>query len=251
MRAHLLTHLLGGAVLAGSLSSASGAAADHEALLRPVNVPPSADLHYILKARQKGLSLGGEAQVTWRAGEGKYSLVTETKAQIFGKILDSRSEGLIDNYGIAPLQFVEKRFHKEATTATFDRAAKTMSFSAGKEIYPLLGGEQDRSSAQWQLAALARAQPDKFIPGSEWHMFVAGRKEAQAWSFKVVKREKIVTGIGEVEAILLSKAPPPGDKDQTVDLWLAPAYDWYPVQLRYSDEDGEFIEQTVDKISKK
>lgn len=82
-------------------------------------------------------------------------------------------------------------------------------------------------------------------------MFVAGRKEAQAWSFKVVKREKIVTGIGEVEAVLLSKAPPPGDKDQTVDLWLAPAYDWYPVQLRYSDEDGEFIEQTVDKISKK
>ncbi|MDQ1814484.1 DUF3108 domain-containing protein [Massilia sp. CCM 9210] len=251
MRPTLLTHLLGGAVLAGAFSSTGAVAAEREAQLRPVNMPPSADLHYTLKARQKGLSLSGEAQVTWRAGEGKYSLVTETKAQMLGKILDSRSEGKIDNYGIAPDQFVEKRFRKEATTATFDRAAKTLSFSAGKETYPLLGGEQDRSSAQWQLAALARAQPEKFTPGSEWRLFVAGRKDAQPWSFKVVKREKITTGLGEVEAVHLIKAPPPGDKDQAIDLWLAPAHEWYPVQLRYSDEEGEFIEQTVDKISKK
>ncbi|MDM5179633.1 DUF3108 domain-containing protein [Massilia sp. DJPM01] len=251
MRPLLLTHLLGATVLCGAVSGASAFAGEHEAQLRPVNMPPSADLHYTLKARQKGLSMSGEALVSWRVGEGKYSLVAETKAQLFGKILDSRSEGKIDNYGIAPDLFVEKRMRKEATTATFDRAAKTLSFNAGKDTYPLLGGEQDRSSAQWQLAALARAQPGKFTPGSEWRLFVAGRSSAQPWSFKVVNREKITTGLGEVEALHLVKAPPPGDKDQVIDLWLAPAHDWYPVQLRYSDEEGEFIEQTVDKISKK
>ncbi|NHZ96775.1 DUF3108 domain-containing protein [Massilia sp. CCM 8734] len=245
----LFTQLLGGAVLASACAGIF--AAEHEAVLRPFNLAPSADLHYTLKARQKGLALAGEAQVTWRAGDGKYSLVNETRAQMLGKILESRSEGTVDTYGIAPAQFVEKRFRKEATTATFDRGAKTLSFSAGKDTFPLLGGEQDRSSAQWQLAALARAQPDKFTPGSEWRLFVAGRKDAQPWSFKVIKREKIATGLGEVEAVHLSKAPPPGDKDQTVDLWLAPGHDWYPVQLRYSDEEGEFIEQTVDKINKK
>ncbi|HEX8611671.1 MAG TPA: DUF3108 domain-containing protein [Telluria sp.] len=246
----LFTQLLSGAVLASACAGVF-AAAEHEAVQRPFNLPPSADLHYTLKARQKGLALSGEAQVAWRAGDGKYSLVNETKAQMLGKILDSRSEGTVDTYGIAPAQFVEKRFRKESTTATFDRGAKTLSFSAGKETYPLLGGEQDRSSAQWQLAALARAQPEKFTPGSEWRLFVAGRKDAQPWSFKVVKREKISTGLGEVEAVHLSKAPPQGAKDQTVDLWLAPGHDWYPVQLRYSDEEGEFIEQTVDKINKK
>lgn len=249
MRHTLLTHLLSGAVLA---STGTGVfAATYTPVMRPSNVPPSADVHYTIKARQKGLALNGEAQLNWRSADGKYSLTTETRAAMLGKILDSRSEGTVDAYGIAPAQFVEKRFRKDPTTATFDRAAKSLTFSAGSESYPLLGGEQDRSTAQWQLAALARAQPDKFTPGSEWTLFVAGRKDAQVWVFKVVRREKIASGLGEIETVHLSKAPTPDNRDQTVDIWLAPGNEWYPVQLRISEDEGEFIEQTADKIVKK
>jgi hypothetical protein len=54
----------------------------------------------------------------------------------------------------------------------------------------LKGGEQDRTSATWQLIAYARAAGDKFKPGSEWKMFVAGRRDAEPWSFKVLATEK-------------------------------------------------------------
>jgi hypothetical protein len=239
--------LLCGALLAGAFAAAH---ADAPAP-RPTDPPPSADLQYKITARQKGISLSGDAQVSWRAGEGKYSVATESRAQILGKILESRSEGEIDAFGLAPAQFAEKRFRKEQTIASFDRSARTLSFNTGKQNYPLAGGEQDRSSVQWQLAALARAQPAKFTPGSEWKFFVAGRKDADAWVFKVVKREKIATGLGQLDAVHLEKAPPADSKDQHIDLWLAPGRDWYPVQVRFSDEDGEFVEQTIEKITKK
>ncbi|MDB5790158.1 MAG: hypothetical protein JWQ80_182 [Massilia sp.] len=213
--------------------------------------PPSADLQYKIVARQKGISLTGEALVNWRAGDGKYSVVTESRAQILGKILENRSEGALDDEGLVPAVFTEKRFRKDQTVATFDRAGKSLSFNSGGKTYVLSGGEQDRASAQWQLATLARTQPDKFTPGSEWRFLVAGRKDAEPWVFRVVKREKITTGLGKVDTVHLSKAPPADSRAQHVDLWLAPGREWYPVQIRFSDEDGEFVEQTIDRISKK
>ena len=231
--------------LAMLTASGAGAAVAH------ADLPPSADLQYKITARQKGISLTGDAVVNWRAGDGQYSVVTESRAQVLGKILENRSEGKVDEFGLAPATFTEKRFRKEPTVATFDRAARSLSFNSGGKTYALAGGEQDRASAQWQLAALARAQPDKFTPGSEWKFLVAGRKDAEPWVFKVVRREKINTGLGRIDAVHLSKAPPADSREQQVDLWLAPGREWYPVQLRFSDEDGEFVEQTVDKISKR
>ena len=238
---------LGALVLA-----ASGAmAGEHPVIRRPVSVPPSADLAYKIDARQKGISLGGEALVSWRAGDGRFSASNLMKAQILGKILENRSEGRIDEFGLAPSRFHEKRFRKDPTTANFDRAAQLISFENDKSTYPILGGEQDRGSAQWQLAAVARAQPDKFVPGSEWKFFVVGRRDAEVWSFRVVNHEVIKTGIGSLTAVHFAKAPSADQKGQHIDVWLAPTQEWYPVKIRFSDEDGEFVEQTIQSIVKK
>lgn len=238
-----------GAMLA--LAMGAALANDHPVFKRAVDVPPSADLSYRIQARQKGISLGGEAQVAWRSGGAKFSASNVSTAQILGKILENRSEGVIDEFGLAPSRFHETRFRKEPTEANFDRAAKVISFENDKASYPILGGEQDRGSAQWQLAAVARAAPEKMVPGSEWKFFVVGRRDAELWTFKVIKRETIKTGMGNLVAVHLSKAPPPDQKGQRLDLWLAPSHEWYPVKLRFSDDDGEFVEQTIEKIVKK
>jgi hypothetical protein len=216
-----------------------------------VDLPPPADLVYTIKARQSGFSLSGEATINWRAGDGKYSVAADTRASVLGKVLETRSEGGVDGFGLAPAQFVEKRFRKEPTTTTFDRAAKSISFSEGKQTYVIKGGEQDRASAPWQLVAAARGAPDKFTPGSEWVFFVAGRRDADPWTFKVINREKVRTGLGEVDAVHLVKAPPPDSKDQQIDIWLAPEHEWYPVRLRFADSDSEFVEQTLSSIARK
>ena len=253
MRSQLINHLVGGLTVAIALAAtAPGAgAAEHVAIKRPVDLPPSADLSYTIEARQKGFSIGGEALVSWRLTGAAYTLRADTRAKLFGSIVESRSEGVIDSFGIAPVQFYEKRLRKEPWTTTFDRAGKTISFTEDKQTYPIKGGEQDRTSVSWQLVGVARAAPEKFTPGSEWTFFVAGRRDAEPWTFKVVKRENVRTGLGPVAALHLVKLPPPDSKGQTLDIWLAPSHEWYPVRLRFSDSDDEFIDQTLDKIVKK
>ena len=249
MQSTMIKRCAAGAVLMGVLCGVS--AQEHPSIKRPVDLPPSADLTYRIDAKKKGIPLSGSALVNWRVGGGKYSASNTARAQILGKILDNRSEGLIDVYGLAPLQFREKRFRKDETIATFDRAAKAIGFNDGKLSYPLTGGEQDRASVQWQLAAVGRGQPDKFTPGSEWKFFVAGRRDAEAWTFKVVNREPLKTGMGTVQTVHLVKSPSPDARGQAIDLWLAPSLEWYPVKLRFAEEDGEFVEQTLDKAVRK
>jgi hypothetical protein len=251
MRTSIILGLLGATVLLAGAAQAADAPGEHPSVKRPTSLPPSADLSYSLKIKQSGLSLNGQASVQWRAGEGRYSIVTESRAAIFGKVVENRSEGAIDDFGLAPATFYEKRFRKEPYTTSFKRDAKTITFTESDVSYPIKGGEQDRSSAQWQLAAQARATPDKFKPGSEWQYFVAGRRDAEPWTFKVVKTEAVQIGTGEVQAVHLVKAPPPDKEGQQVDLWLAPSMDWYPVRVRFNDNDGDFVDQTLEKVVKK
>lgn len=241
-----------GLLLAFVLGSASAQSAHpaHPSIKRAFELPPSADLTYDLAARQRGLALKGEAVVTWRAGDGKYNTRLQSRAAILGTLTDDRSEGTIDAYGLAPAEFWEKRMRKDPSSVIFDRESKTIRFQDGEKTYPLKGGEQDRVSITWQLAAVARAAGDKFKPGSEWPFFVAGRRDAEAWTFKVVKREKVKTGVGEVDAVMVSRQPLKDSRDQSIDVWLAPGQEWYPVKIRFTEGDKETIEQTLRSVSK-
>ncbi|WP_371867962.1 DUF3108 domain-containing protein [Pseudoduganella rivuli] len=243
---------LSSAVVALSAIVAPAWAADsHPSAKRAFSLPPQADLVYSIKARQRSITINGDATVQWRHGDGKYSLHTVSHAGLFGKILENHSEGDIDDYGLAPETFHEKRFRKEPTTATFHRDSKTITFSKGDESYPIKGGEQDRTSAPWQLVANARSAPEKFTPGSQWAYFVAGRRDAEPWVFKTVGKETVQTGAGTVDAVHFVKSPPKSDASQQVDLWLAPGLDWFPVRIRFVDDDGDYVDQLLEKVVKK
>lgn len=146
------------------------------ATVRPVELPPSADLQYDISARQRGLSLKGEATVHWRAAEGKYSVRAVSRVAMFGTLSEDRSEGVIDSQGLAPVHFSEKRLRKPAMTVEFDRGARTVQLADGGEAVRLHGGEQDRVSVTWQLAGLARAAGSKLQPGATLPIKVAGRR---------------------------------------------------------------------------
>ncbi|HJU70655.1 MAG TPA: DUF3108 domain-containing protein [Paucimonas sp.] len=246
MQRHLAT-----ALLAFSTLAASAQTADHPAIKHPFQLPPSANLHYAILARQGGLTLNGNALLSWSASAGSYAIKTETRAMLVGKILEADSSGSIDGYGLAPAQAIEKRFRKAPSTTTFDRDSQTIRFTESTASYPLKGGEQDRTSAIWQLISVARAAPDKIRKGAEWVFFVAGRRDAERWTFRVLQRETIRTALGEIDTLHLSKAPPPDSRGQKLDIWLAPALEWYPVRLRFTDEDGDFVEQSLQEITRK
>jgi hypothetical protein len=241
------------ALTIGMLSLGHAKEADHPNHQHPIDLPPSAQLHYTIKADHSGLSLSGEASVNWQLTGDKsnpgYTISTETRAAIFGKILDAGSHGVIDSYGLAPLQYDDKPRNKNPFQARFDRNAKQISFATSDDTYPILGGEQDRSSIVWQLVSIARAAPKKFVPGSTWEFFVAGRHDAEKWTFAVEERVTLTTPLGNIETVHLVKAPPPDSKDQRLDLWLAPGKEWYPVRLKFSDADGDTVDQRIDQIT--
>lgn len=245
------------AVLAFHLCCASAAAQpapqplpEHPVKRYATDPAPSADLFYSIRSRQSGFSLSGTAKVEWRGQGRQYSISTQTEAALLGRIQEARSSGAIDDFGLAPLESTEKRFRKPLVATRFDRQEKAIRFTESELSYPLRGGEQDRTSVIWQLVAVARGAPSKFKAGSDWQFFVAGRRDAQTWAFKVLGQEIIDTPLGALQAVHVLKAPPPDSQEQQLDIWLAPARDWYPVRLRFADADHDFIEQTLQRIER-
>lgn len=238
-------------ILALVAASASAGAAEYPVAKRATSLPPAADLTYSVKGSSHGLPLMGTGTISWSHGDGQYALHTEARSALFGKVLDQRSEGLVDEYGLAPVTYYEKRIRKDPTITRFDREARRIEYEDGKSSHAIRGGEQDRSSVSWQLAVLARATPDKFTPGSEWTFYVAGRREGAPWTFRVVGNETMESGgLGEVKVLHFARKPVPGN-DQDVDVWLAPGLDWYPARILFKEENGDSFEQVLDKVNRK
>lgn len=210
---------------------------------------PSAQLQYAVKSRQSGFTLSGVSTVNWQAQDGKYRVTSETVASLLGKIVESSSEGQFDEQGLAPAQAVEKRIRKDRAVTTFRRDSRTIAFAnADDEPAQLKGGEQDRLSVLWQLVGQARANPERFAKDAKFDVVVAGPHRADRWEFRVVGRETIDTPLGPQSAVHLNRTPA-SRGDQALDIWLAPKLEWYPLRLRYTENDGDFIEQTLDKIT--
>ncbi|HEX8955138.1 MAG TPA: DUF3108 domain-containing protein [Burkholderiaceae bacterium] len=244
----VLALLLSGTMFAGAAVAADDT--DHPVEKRKFNLPPSAELDYAIRAQQSGLELSGEGVLKWSASGNTYHIEAETRAALFGKILDSKSDGAIDDYGLAPSEFAEKRFRKDPTTTVFHRDSKSISFSSGSNTYPLLGGEQDRASAVWELIAVARGSHTHFKENTDWVFFVAGQHDAEPWTFRVDKMEDVRTAMGNFSAMHVIKEPPPDRKGQKVDIWLAPSLEWYPVRLRYTEPNGDYVEQSITGVNK-
>ena len=55
----------------------------------------------------------------------------------------------------------------------------------------------------------------------------------------------------DIDAVHILRAPPADDtRGQTLDIWLAPSLEWYPVRLRFT-EGEDFVEQQLSKITKR
>lgn len=231
--------------------AAPAADAGHTSAKRAFNLPPSADLTYAVKAKHSGLTLSGNSRVRWTAEGKRYDVAIETKANLLGTMLASHSEGAVNEFGLAPQLLTEKRFRKPPHTVTFGQADRTIRFSESATTYPIKGGEQDRTSITWQIVSIARGAPKKVRTGAEWTFFVAGRKEAESWTFRVIGQETLRTPMGEVTAIHISKLPSQSREQQQLDLWLAPAMEWYPVRMLFSDSNGVTVDQVVQNMVKR
>jgi len=166
-------------------------------------------------------------------------------------VIAEKSEGLIESTGLAPEIFSIKRFRKELITTRLDRKNRQIHYQGNATPSSLEGNEQDRLSVVWQLLSLARTTPTKFSAGSKRKLLVVGPHDSDTWIFEVKKTQRIQTGLGEVDAIPINRLASENPDAQSMEIWLAPSLDWYPVKIRISEKNGDYVEQSLEKIEKK
>ncbi|RJG03451.1 DUF3108 domain-containing protein [Noviherbaspirillum sedimenti] len=223
----------------------SAPAPDHR--LYKVDPPPSATLKYKVQALREGREVFGHGTIAWQFNGSQYAINGDAGI-LFFSLLEFSSHGKTDEFGIAPLQYTEKRFRRQQTETRFDREHKLISFSASANTFPLQGGEQDRASIVWQLASIGRGDAARFAPDTQVPLFIAGVRDGSTWNIQVLGEEEIEVGLGRLRAWHVRRAPRPGDKDQILDIWLAPSYNWYPVRLRYTETNGEYLDLSLSAI---
>lgn len=220
-----------------------------------LTLSPSAELSYQIKSSQKGIPISGEATVSWtitstKDGKKTYRIQSNTRVPIFGRILSTSSEGEITEQGLLPVLFKEKRMRKAESQTRFNRDTKQITFSDSDLEYAITGGEQDRLSATWQLVTLLGSQRSPLKQGQTWEFLVAGAKDADPWRFTLLELGKQNTALGELEVVHLLKAPHADARGQRVELWLAPALDFYPVRISFHDANSDDLEQKLVAIKK-
>ena len=228
-------------------------AVNHESpppLFERVSFPPSAELSYDALATQGSRRLSGSGNILWQQSGPTYLIKGEASALLLN-LLSYQSSGQVGGTGLMPEQYQEKRLGKSATTTHFVRERKTISFSASTQLYEIRGGEQDRGSVIWQLAGLARGDPDKLEPGLGFEAVVAGSRAADRWNVIVIGKETITLSEGSVSGWHLSLAPAENNFDYQIDLWLSPDRDWYPVKINYSNRSGASLSLLLSRVNKK
>ena len=215
-----------------------------------VSLPPPAQLNYTVLAARDGRKVEGRGTINWQPSGEQYSISGDSGI-IFLTVLNYKSTGSVDLTGITPELYVEKRFGKSETNTHFHRERKTISFSASTNSYPTSGGEQDRASVIWQIAAMGRGDSDKFTPGLNFGMLIAGTRSAAVWRVVINGKQSIRLTNETVEAWHLTILPVEQSQELQFELWLAPEKEWYPVKLVYSDKKSGFLELVLNKLEQK
>jgi len=214
-----------------------------------VSLPPSAELTLdVARTDASGASWSGKAVMDWSLDGSQYrmTMVASITMIVTMNLAELASEGTIDANGIAPRRMTEKRRNKAQTATHFNRETDRISFSASEAMYPLHPGMQDKTTFALQLAGIARADPAQLGAGIE--MVVGEEKDAALYRFVVLGQEEIDTRMGRIGTWRLSRPPRPGEYKSRLDVWLAPGYDWYPVQLQATEANGAVTTQTIRKI---
>ncbi len=216
-----------------------------------VNLPPSAQFELDLsRTDAKGGNWSASGKMLWQTDGSTYKVAVEAGLSMLVarvNLLELNSEGEIDDAGIAPRKFTEKRRGRALTATHFQRDAGRITFSASERSYPLLAGAQDRATVPFQLAAIGRANVNQF--GGDIDILVGDNRDAAIYRFQLVGEEEIETKMGRVVTWHLARPPKPGSYSARLDIWLAPSLQWFPVQIRNTEANGALTTQTVSRIS--
>jgi hypothetical protein len=215
-----------------------------------VDMPPSADITLdVARTDANGTKWSGDALLSWRVTPSSYRVKVEAGIRVVFahvNLLTLTSEGTVGDEGFVPTLMTEKRRGRAMTATHFNRQEGTLTFSASGAKYPLVPGAQDKASVPLQLTAIARGDSKQLSGNID--ILVGEDRDASVFTFTVAGQEQIDTPLGRIATWHLVRPPKPGSYNSRLELWLAPGYGWYPVQIRNVETSGAVTTQTASKI---
>ena len=211
-----------------------------------VKLPPSAQLTFdVARIDADGTRRAGQAVMDWRHGGGQYRLTVRSELAD-GAAQELASEGATGAGGIVPRTLSAQRGGKAGTATHFDARRGRITFSASEGSVAMAPGTQDKASVAMQLAGIGRAGGSR--PGARIALLVGDEKDAGVLRFVAVGQEDIETPMGRLATWHWSQLPVAGTYKARLDVWLAPGYEWYPVQLRSTEAGGAVTTRTIRAI---
>lgn len=210
-------------------------------------LPRHGEITYLLYVGSNRFNVGTTLQA-WSISDGRYrvSSASETTglAAFFSRqSIEYVSSGRLTNNGLQPESFRNERQRggrKDAASARFDWATRTLTFGEPPRSAPLTDNAQDLLSFMYQLG-LVPLNPGRIeLPITNGWKF-------ERYELEVGIEEALQTPFGDLRAVPVRQVR--RANEESIELWLAPAYRWLPVRIRFFDRDGETSgEQIVSDI---
>jgi hypothetical protein len=200
-------------------------------------LPRNGEITYQLYLGNNRFNVGRTRQ-SWSISDGRYRLssaseTTGVAALFVRQSIEYNSSGLLTADGLRPETFSNERVRsgkKDAASARFDRAAQTLTYGEPPRTAPLAANTQDLVSFMYQLGLLP------LTPGRIELPITNGWK-LERYELEIGSEQPLETPFGQLRAVPVKQLR--RANEESIELWLAPAYRWLPVRIRFFGRDGE------------
>ena len=206
-----------------------------------LSIPSSVRLTYKMTGLSRGLNYHANGELNWRREANRY----ESSMVVSAFLLGSRSMtsvGEVTADGLAPKRFGDKARNELA--AHFDADKGKITFSANRPELPWQRGAQDRLSVFFQLAGLLAGQAGAAPTGTRIALYTVGPRDAETWTFIVESMDNLSLPVGEIKALRLTREPK-REFDQKIETWFAPSMSYWPVRIKITQSNGDFVDQQL------
>ena len=214
-----------------------------------VQAAPPQHVSAVYDLYRNGHKLGQVTDTLTRDGM-RYTLVSETRATgplkaLWPGSIRLESSGVVTPQGLRPTQFQHARSdapHKLAT-AQLDWKARTIAYRYKSEAWQMNGlkpGAQDQLSQLYQFMFSPR------LP-SDFGLQVVSGRDLKDYRYARTKGDTLTTPLGALATEQFQRVTQQAD-DKAVTIWVAPARNNLPVQIRVH-EDGVTLEQRLVRAS--
>jgi hypothetical protein len=210
-----------------------------------LSIPNSVRLSYKITGLSRGLNYHANGELNWLREANRY----ESSMVVSAFLLGSRSMtsvGEVTADGLSPKRFGDKARNELAVH--FDADKGKITFSANRPELPWQRGAQDRLSVFFQLAGLLGGQAGAVPTGTRIALYTVGPRDAETWTFIVENMENLSLPMGEIKALRLTREPK-REFDQKIETWFAPSMSYWPVRIKITQSNGDFVDQQLSGTS--